>query len=106
MCSRCVLGGFCCIDMVVYVLCMYHLPLGGFARHGCTLLFVKPNHQSPPLTTQPTHRGHDSRRKEREWEKKDPHPLKALLADDRCTKAVLDFLACTKIGTWPERPKM
>lgn len=35
--------------------------------------------------------------------KKVSTPIKVLLADDRCTEAVLDFLASTQVGTWPEK---
>ncbi|KAA8906175.1 hypothetical protein FN846DRAFT_907129 [Sphaerosporella brunnea] len=35
-----------------------------------------------------------------------PTPIKVLLARDRCTKAVLDFLACTKGATWSEKTRM
>jgi hypothetical protein len=42
----------------------------------------------------------------RSGRKKVTTPIKALLADERSTKAVLDFLANTKIGAWPEKPRM
>ncbi|KAA8911730.1 hypothetical protein FN846DRAFT_916919 [Sphaerosporella brunnea] len=33
-------------------------------------------------------------------------PIKVIMADERCTAAMLCFLERTKAGAWPEGPKM